>query len=92
MSMVLTPEQQAILDGGQGEVMAKVMKTLAATFLPPSPREHKRGGARVAWQGKVGRALAPANDSNPAFRLAMRGSDTYNKISGNINYLQNYNC
>jgi len=28
MSMVLTPEQQAILDGGQGEVMAKVMKTL----------------------------------------------------------------
>ena len=26
--MILTPEQQAILDGGKGEVMAKVMKTL----------------------------------------------------------------
>ena len=26
--MYLTPEQQAILDGSKGEVMAKVMKTL----------------------------------------------------------------
>ena len=26
--MILTPEQQAILDGSKGEVMAKVMKTL----------------------------------------------------------------
>ena len=26
--MYLTPEQQAILDGAQGEVMAKVMKTI----------------------------------------------------------------
>jgi len=60
--------------------------------LLPSPWEHKPGGARVAWQGKVGRAVAPANDSNPAFRLAICGSDTYNKISGNLNYLQNYYC
>ena len=28
MSMKLTPEQQAVLDGEQGEVMAKIMKTL----------------------------------------------------------------
>jgi len=28
MGMTLTPEQQAILDGGKGETMAKVMKTL----------------------------------------------------------------
>jgi predicted aconitase len=28
MDMILTPEQQAILDGAQGETMAKVMKTL----------------------------------------------------------------
>ena len=28
MSMVLTPEQQAILDGNKGDVLAKVMKTL----------------------------------------------------------------
>ena len=26
--MKLTPEQQAVLDGSKGEVMAKVMKTL----------------------------------------------------------------
>ena len=26
--MVLTPEQQSILDGAKGEAMAKVMKTL----------------------------------------------------------------
>ena len=26
--MILTPEQQAILDGEKGETMAKVMKTL----------------------------------------------------------------
>ena len=26
--MILTPEQQAILDGSKGDVMAKVMKTL----------------------------------------------------------------
>ena len=26
--MILTPEQQLILDGGKGEVLAKVMKTL----------------------------------------------------------------
>ena len=26
--MILTPEQQAILDGARGEVLAKVMKTL----------------------------------------------------------------
>ena len=28
MSMILTDEQQAILDGAKGETMAKVMKTL----------------------------------------------------------------
>ena len=28
MAMQLTPEQQAMLDGAQGEVMAKVVKTL----------------------------------------------------------------
>ena len=26
--MILTPEQQALLDGSKGEVMAKVVKTL----------------------------------------------------------------
>ena len=28
MAMYLTPEQQAILDGSKGEVLAKVMKTM----------------------------------------------------------------
>ena len=28
MGMILTDEQQAILDGSRGETMAKVMKTL----------------------------------------------------------------
>ena len=28
MSMQLTPQQQSVLDGAQGEVMAKIMKTL----------------------------------------------------------------
>ena len=47
MSIVLTPEQQEILDGGKGEVMAKVMQTLVkygevfgATKMVPVTGKH----------------------------------------------------
>ena len=43
--MQLTPQQQALLDGAQGETMAKVVKTLVMygdtclLYTSPSPRD-----------------------------------------------------
>ena len=41
--MKLTPEQQAVLDGSKGEVMAKVMKKRSSCTAMPSAR--KKNGA-----------------------------------------------
>ena len=73
--MILTPEQQALLDGAQGEIMAKVMKTLVmygdtfkAQRMVPVTSQYGHTVISFGLKGMLHQSFRTHNRLTPAYR------------------------